>query len=477
MGRMVGDEIERIFLLNWADYQKFFSIFADDWRRLITEAEHTRLNALATAAAALPTSIPISSVNPRLHVQMARRALTEFRSSRDRLYSVLEGTIALDTAVSAAKSQVEYLDKPEVAQRTQAHLSKLAEIKQRREKQRQNIRNAADSINKVRAKYQSDAFKGPAHDPSNPLYYEEYADDARLYDNYSQQESLYVADLYDDIAAKSLSAEAIREELEREQALLNQDSLGERQFLLKIDYTSRIIDALTDVLQNAAEVARTVATLLVLQRIEGPLPPDDASPVKGWYFANAHLMWPAWVGRSRITAELMISGDEALAYMDRVDAELSVIEDRLHFFDFHGARSLFKTRLAFTKAKTGLVATLTVPTMYRYQEVSAIYIKGVPAGVSSLSVRGKMVTGVFSVDKTNTVVCTPTVPDKEADIAFFGSDGALAAASETFSLERECLICSSSGNQPLTLNCDAKIDAGFAVDCIFRVIGTNDVVR
>ena len=327
-------------------------------------------------------------------------------------------------------------------------------------------------VNVLDSKYRSEPFNGPAHDSTRQEYYDAQLEILRMYELQNQFKSLDIADLYDDMTNTGLSSETSRDYLEFSIVRMTEGNLKGRQKLLDFDFIARIVDALTDVFQNAVDVARVAASIWGLNRLELTQAHYSAGPA-GWYFGGASALWPTWAGAPIDQTFKKLTGDNLLRYLDKVEALLISSERRMLEFDSNAARGILHVKLNFTTVDGVCRAELTTPSVYRYQEVGAIYLKGMPADVSMVEVRCKDVRVGLSVGADGFLHCEASLQDPEFGGMTFSSDGGMAGQAPIFGLERDCLACASAGNQPIALSCHSDLQ-NFAVDCMLRVAGFNN---
>ena len=255
---------------------------------------------------------------------------------------------------------------------------------------------------------------------------------------------------------------------------MTMQNLRDRETLLGFDFVARIVDALNDVLQNAFEVMRLVTALWGLDKLERLAPNYQAGSLSGWYFPLAQSLWPTWAARPIDEIAGILLGDALLVYLDNADVVLAVSERTLEEFDSNAARTMLMVKLSFSPGADGQShAVLTIPSLYRFQELSAVYLKGMPLDVPSVEARVKdaRITIVGGAD--GYLHCSAELEEPEFGGMTFGSDGGLSGEAPIFALERDCLASASAGNQPIEFICRSA-NAAFEVDCILRLAGFSN---
>lgn len=474
----VGPVFERIFKpdLKYEEYAKQNAMFGREVVRLVTQDEYDDLRRLAGIARGnTQITYVLPTCNPRYHVATARRVFADMRSAHDRLYNTLDALLAWSNGHAAAQAQGRLTRKDSVLDRAKMQMETLEEIKALRAKQRENLANATRAAQEVANKHIRDPFRVPSQDKKEPLYYEQHAEMIRYNDLLNQANSLDIADTYDRMTTTGLEAEKQRDLLEFELAGLSMSNLDDRRVLLGFDFTARVVDAMRDVFQNAFEVVSVFTTLWGLDRLEQVSPNYRSGDRQGWYFGLASSLWPAWAGQQTIDAVAKtLFGDGLLSYLDEADAYLSRAETKLQEFETNRTRSLFTTKLNFTKVGNDLQATLTMPAYYRYQEIDAVYLKKVPPDVQAVVARVKDAR-VSVYAGAQHMQCDAVLEDSRFGVMTIGSDGGMAGEEPIFALEKDCLTTASAGNQSITLTCRSASTA-FTVDCIVRLSGFMSAV-
>lgn len=444
--------------------------------RMFDEREFNELRSLARASSASHGSLILQSTSPRFHISTARNALAEMRAAHDRLFNVLDAFLVLADNKSMVQFQLESLRNPDILNKAATQGDLVGKVKAARARQRQNLANALKAAEQLSNKYIRDPWRVPAQNKAEQAYYDAQAEMVRYNDLLNQVEGLNIADLYDDSALVSLRAEAMRTWIELESTNRSFQNLQDRQQLLAFDFTTRITEALKDVFQNALQIVGIATRLWGMDALER-LAPDHSLPGKrhGWYFALGESFWPPWFATDMESTASFLLGDGVLFYLDTAEAVVDAMESRLRDFDGNAVRSLMSFKLAFAKTADGTSrATVKVPRHYSYQEVGAIYLKGMPEGVPHVEAIRKEVRVNVDRAANGRYQATAQIQNPERGNLFFGSDCGLGGESPIFAIENEALIAAHSANQPLELVCRSDQQPNFEVDCILRLSGYNN---
>jgi hypothetical protein len=389
----IGYIIEGIF-----ERDRSYESFVEEYQgylgtagRLVTQEEFDSLRNLAIAAGSnTQITFALPTWSPRFHLIQARRAFSEMRAAHDRLFNTLDAYLAWANGNNIANLQLGLLQDEAVTSRAKRQIAVLERIGLARGGLRKNLANALQSAEELSNKYIRDPFRGPAQDRTNQTYYDAQAEIVRYNDLLNQFASLQIGDLHDEMAVNGLHAERLRDHLELVLVVSTVQNLRDREQLLGFDFTARIVDALTDVLQSASEVVRVVWTLWGLESLERLSPDYQTGSLEGWYFSFARDLWPTWVGHPIDEIAGILLSDDKLAYLDKADRVLSIAEHKLQEFDANATRTMLQVKLTFSPGDDGVSrATLAIPSAYRFQEVNALYLKGMPIDVGSVEARIK----------------------------------------------------------------------------------------
>lgn len=473
----IGRVIEAIF-----EPEMTYERYADEvpgnlghYGRIVTEEEFKSLRSKGDSArSGVQVRVTLPNWSPRFHAAAARRAFVEMRAAHDRLFNVLDAYLAWANGSAAARSQMAMLEDPAVSAKAGKQMELLHKVKSSRAWQRANLGNSIGAALELARMYERSPWSADSGNRSSPVYYDQQAEIIRYNDLINQREGLAIADAYDDSALASLLAEKARTNLEFASAVGAVQDFEERQVLLGFDFTARIVDAITDVFQNATEVVTVARAFWGMHELEKLSPSHRTVTQYGWFFGIGYAFWPPWMSLDAEDSVRYLLSDGVLDYLDKCEGWLASIERDLQEVEAGSTRTLVSFKLRFARTPDGsLRAVATVPGLSRYQEVGAIYLKGMPAGIPTVSfVRPEAKVAVV-VNVNRQLVCIAELLQPEFGVISFGSDGGMAGEAPIFALEGDCLVCSHVGNQSIELVCRNDTQPDFEVDCILRVSGYN----
>lgn len=473
----IGFVVDAIFEpeMTYGRYVEELQGHIGSYGRLVSEDEFDELRSCASSArSGVQVLVQLPSWSPRFHIANARRAFLEMRAAHDRLFNVLDAYLAWATGSAAARAQVGTLQDPVVAGKAARQVGLIQEIKAARARQRENVRNAVGAAQEVARMYERPPWNQGANDVAGAIYYERMAEQIRYSELLNQWEGLAIADSYDDSAVAALMAEAERTNLEFAMAATAVQNFEDRQVLLGFDFTVRIVDALKDVFQNAAEVVAVGRALWGLSELEKKAPNHRQGDLHGWFFSFGDAFWPPWMSLDELDSARYLLSDHVLAYLDQSERLLAVMERDVQAFGACEFRTLVSRKVMFTRTADGSSrAVVRVPALARYQEVGAIFLRRVPASVATVTLIRPVARVAVVTGMNRQLACIAELKESNGALVAFGSDGGMGGDAPTFALESECLVCSNVGDQSIELVCRNDSQPEFEVDCILRVSGFN----
>lgn len=469
--------IREIFTID-DGYEAYLSGFASDFEdssRPVTKAEFDALRQdFARAISGDFQSFTAITWSPAKAIQNARRAVAVLRASHEKLFNTLDAFLTWQNSHDQLSFQLKIYRENKIVENVEAKRKIIVDIKKDKGTQLDAMNGIRSNLDEAYRKFERSPFKEQTQDQSSQVHYDWYSEACKFKDLEIQRKSIDIAKRYDDLTDFSLVGESAKEYLSFWQTGFAKDALDARLGFLGFTFTGRYVDALRDVLQAASSVVEAMSILWGLDRLERLSPAYNHGSQVGWFFGTASFLWPTWVAQTHFDAVDILFGDGLLEYVDRADYFLSQMDERIQAFQANSARFMVKTKLDFVPGADGICrAKLTVPSLYRYQELQAIYLRGVPDDVFVVNANIQELRVSITTDATNHLHCTATLVDPQFGVRPFGSDGGLNGGNPIFAIEQDCLAAASAGNQPIRLEYKPLTSGNNSVECMLRLSGCN----
>jgi hypothetical protein len=148
----------------------------------------------------------------------------------------------------------------------------------------------------------------------------------------------------------------------------------------------------------------------------------------------------------------------------------------LRSYQVNSRHSLHRVRVRFNPQTTsdGLQqwAAVPIPEIYRFQELTGIFIKGTPDEVDLIEGRLHKPSARVYVNGQN-VVCEASMAIAHFDLKL-GSDAGLNGSGHSiFAVEGSGLAAAYAGGRSIDLKTSQGPHEGFDVECVLRIVGTD----